>query len=58
MKRVNQKETLKQLQLRYQKINALRARLLGEKERVKAENFILKQKKSEITDILKKMDSQ
>jgi len=55
MKRVNQKETLKQLELRYQKINSLRSRLIGEKERIEVEKLILEQKKIEIRDILTKM---
>lgn len=48
MKRVNRKQTLKQLEGKYLKINALRAKLLGEMSRLDKEHEMLISKRKEL----------
>lgn len=58
MKRVNKKQTLKQLESEYLKVNALKSKLLGEISRVDKEHDILIKAKKELEEKSKVFDNR
>lgn len=58
MKRVNKKQTLKQLESEYLKINALKSKLLGEISRADKEHEILIKIKKELEEKSKVFDNR